>query len=214
MSQKIYPHEFNYIKEQTYQLINAYQSVNDSRTLATFEGLIKEKIQQQLKETYEEVDLFLDQIMVQNITKARADSYLSQLQSEVRPLELPSEKQIKKCFRKVKKLKVPDCSKWELTRYSYLSWVDSGSQKKYMMATINQQFLGLYGHFEPQVKKGICSICQHEGNVSLFLTTTKSGADGSYTKKGNYICVDSDQCNAQLTSLKGMLEFFTRYKGS
>ncbi|WEG73954.1 FusB/FusC family EF-G-binding protein [Vagococcus intermedius] len=213
MPQIIKPHDFNYIKEQTYHLINAYQSVNDPRTIATFEGLIEEKINRRLKEKYEKVDLFLEQVMTPSMTKTRADSYLSQLQTEVLPLEQPSDKQIQKCFRKVKKLKIPDISKWELTRYSYLSWTDSGSQKKYMMAPINQQFVGLYGHFEPSIKKGICAVCQHEANVSLFLTTTKAGADGSYTKKGNYICVDSDQCNYQLTSLKGITEFFARYQG-
>ncbi|HCK2872238.1 TPA: hypothetical protein NZC54_003390, partial [Enterococcus faecium] len=49
-------------------------------------------------------------------------------------------------------------------------------------------------------------------NVSLFLSTTKAGSDGTYTKKGNYICHDSDQCNQQLTKLAPFYEFAERVK--
>ena len=75
-----------------------------------------------------------------------------------------------------------------------------------------EKLKGISGTLSPTINKGICSICQRTSNVSLFLSTTKTGSDGTYTKKGNYICHDSDQCNQQLVQLAPFYEFTERVK--
>ncbi|BDP81315.1 hypothetical protein EfmAA290_19910 [Enterococcus faecium] len=76
----------------------------------------------------------------------------------------------------------------------------------------DEKLKGISGTLSPTINKGICAICQKTSNVSLFLSTTKAGSDGTYTKKGNYICHDSDQCNQQLTKLAPFYEFAERVK--
>ncbi|EQC80588.1 fibronectin-binding protein [Enterococcus sp. HSIEG1] len=41
----------------------------------------------------------------------------------------------------------------------------------------------------------------------MFLSLTKSGGDGTYTKRGNYICRDSEQCNQQMEQRETLDEF-------
>ncbi len=48
--------------------------------------------------------------------------------------------------------------------------------------------------------------------ISLFLATTKSSGDGTYTKKGNYICLDSDACNQHLYDLSFFHDFLNALK--
>lgn len=55
--------------------------------------------------------------------------------------------------------------------------------------------------------KSICTICEKTSVVTLFLATTKKKKGGNYTKNGTYICVDSDQCNRQIQSLRGFEKF-------
>lgn len=43
--------------------------------------------------------------------------------------------------------------------------------------------------------------------VTQFLATTKRGADGTYTKNGTYICLDSEQCNQQIQAKEGLEHF-------
>ena len=116
-------------------------------------------------------------------------------------------KQIEKMFRKVKKLKIPDFASVDLKETTYLSWDDIGSQSKFMIIATEQGFTGLHGHVSTEVKKGICPLCQHEGNVSMFLSLTKSNGDGTYTKRGNYICRDSQRCNQQMEQPANLHDF-------
>ncbi|MGC3598970.1 hypothetical protein ACPTJ4_14925, partial [Enterococcus faecium] len=71
--------------------------------------------------------------------------------------------------------------------------------KKFMVYYEDEKLKGISGTLSPTRNKGICEICQKTSNVSLFLSTTKEGSDGTYTKKGNYNCHDCDQCNQLLT---------------
>lgn len=207
MQPTIEPYEFMFIKNQINQLINAYQSVNDRQTIATFEALVRGKISAHLKTDYPEVEELLENVMQVGMTKAKAALILEDFKEFVIPFKKPSSKQVEKVFRKVKKLKEPAWSHFDLRENTYVGWTDPGSQKKFLLLYQDQRLVGINGSFSPNVKKGICPLCQTEGNVALFMATTKTTGDGAYTKNGNYICVDSQLCNQQMTE-RSHLDYF------
>ncbi|MHC5247197.1 FusB/FusC family EF-G-binding protein [Enterococcus sp. LJL120] len=214
MKTEIYPHQYFALKKQVDDLINVYQSVSDLKTVATMQSLIFERIDQIFPEKFAEIEALKEFILDKTLSKAKAQAYLEDLKAIVIPFETPSNKQVEKVFRKVKKLHVPILDKLDLKEHTYIGWNDPGSQRKYLMLYQDQRLTGIYGSFSPNVLQNVCTICNHVSNVAMFLATTKSGGDGTYTKKGNYICVDSDQCNRQLFELAPLHEFVVKMQES
>ncbi|MCC2753114.1 FusB/FusC family EF-G-binding protein [Enterococcus gallinarum] len=203
----IEPYQFHFIKHQVQQLVRTYQSVNDRHTIRTVEMLTEEAIQPFFSEEDKEAQSLIRQFFDSSLTMSKSLTILEALKKNVRPFQVPSVKQTEKLFRKVKKLKVPDFSQTDLRDYTYLAWDDIGSQSKFMIVNTQKGYQGIYGHLSIEVKKGICPLCQHESTVSMFLSLTKSGGDGTYTKRGNYICRDSEQCNQQMEQRETLDEF-------
>ncbi|MGY3767112.1 FusB/FusC family EF-G-binding protein [Vagococcus vulneris] len=199
------PYNYNYIKEQISYLINTYKSVQDIKTVTTIQQTTLVKIEPLLGY---KVETIKSELMDKSLTNARAEKIYAFIKSNVIPFNQPSNKQIQKLFRKVKKMPVPDWEKLDLRDYTYLGWDDPGTQRKYIiLQDVEQRLQGIYGVMDSQVIKGACSICHQIGNVSLFLSTVNSAGDGTYTKKGNYICKDSHLCNLQIQSPEH-LQFF------
>ncbi|WP_071131180.1 FusB/FusC family EF-G-binding protein [Enterococcus timonensis] len=202
------PAEYFAIEALAHQLINAYNSVNDLKTVATFQALTFERITN-IGGNHEEIVMFCNHLDDVTINSTRLEKELVLLKNVVSPFEAPSQKQMEKVFRKVKKLNPPAFANWDLRNYSYLSWNDPGSQKKFILARDgeNGQLRGIYGSFSPNIKRNICAICHHTSNVALFMATTKTGSEGTYTKRGNYICVDGEICNQQLHDYEHFQKF-------
>ncbi|MFV0558893.1 MAG: FusB/FusC family EF-G-binding protein [Enterococcus sp.] len=211
MSVMITPAQFHSLKKEVDQLINAYQSVNDPKTIMAVQGLTIEKINE-IAETTEFIRELCEFILDKSLTKARAEQYFESFKEHVQPFKIPTSQQIAKVFRKVKKLKVPSWEMFDLREQSFLGWNDAGSQKKYLLCYQEERLVGLSGQLSPNNLKNVCSICNHTSNVALFLATTKTSGDGTYTKKGNYICVDSHTCNQQLLNIEQLHQFVTKIR--
>lgn len=207
MQPTIQPYQYMALKKAVNDLINVYQSVNDPQTVTTFQGTTLEKIREIVPEDYPEIQELIDFTLDIRLTKARTHQYFEDFKDFVIPFKAPSQKQIEKVFRKVKKLKIPDFQNWDLREHTYLGWNDPGSQKKFLLLYGPKGLTGISGSMPTEIKKNICTICHTESNVALFMATTKTGAEGTYTKKGNYICVDSEKCNHQLTSRDNLETF-------
>lgn len=212
MKAEIYPHQYFALKKQVDDLINTYQSVSDFKTVETMQSLVFERIDQIFPEKIAEIEAAKDFILDKTLSKAKAEVYLAGLKELVIPFATPSNKQVEKVFRKVKKLHVPNFASIDMQEHSYIGWNDPGSQRKYLLLYQAEQLTGIYGSFSPNILKNVCTICNHVSNVALFLATTKSGGDGTYTKKGNYICVDSDQCNRQLFETAPLHQFVNKMR--
>ncbi|NJE62867.1 elongation factor G-binding protein [Enterococcus durans] len=212
MEKTIKPYQYYFIKREVEQLLNAYSSVNDPKTVQTVQALAAEKIHELLDHPNTAVNEFMEKVLDVTLKKEKAERLLEELKVIVLPFIQPTKPQIDKLFRKVKKLKQPDWNQLDLKEHTYIGWNDLGSQKKFMIYYEEEKLKGISGTLSPTINKGICSICQRTSNVSLFLSTTKTGSDGTYTKKGNYICHDSDQCNQQLVQLAPFYEFTERVK--
>lgn len=212
MNNFIQPYQYVSIKEQSEKLFNVYKSVNDPKTIDTFQAITNDHIEQLFTEKYSEVDNFINIIMNPKINRSQIEKVLLGLKVYVIPFQQPSSKQIEKVFKKTKKLKQPDWDNIDLKETSYIGWNDSGKQKKYIIMYEDDKLTGVVGDLSTTIKPGVCSICKKESNVSMFLSTTKSKGDGTYTKNGNYICHDSIRCNQQLDQLEGLYDFIRTVK--
>ena len=101
MEQTIKPYQYFY-KREVDQLLNAYSSVNDPKTVQTVQALAAEKIRDILEHELPEIDTFLTTVLDVKLTKAQAERALEELKQIVQPFMQPSKPQIEKLFRKVK----------------------------------------------------------------------------------------------------------------
>lgn len=201
----IQPYEYNYIKQQITKLIDIYKTVSDkqiiktSQEMTTFNILpiLGDELHEKIKDSYLNVTL----------TNAKVVKVFDTIKKEVIPYKESSNKQIEKSFKKVKRLKFPIMEHYDLKEINYLSWDDISSQRRYINFYKDDKLLGFYGVMSTQVIKNVCSICHQIDNVSMFMCTTKVSGDGTYTKKGNYICKDSNKCNQQMITLDYLYNF-------
>lgn len=212
MNPIIQPYQYFAIQKQVQYLINSYHSVNDRETIQTIQAVTMEKIDEIIPEKYPEIEALKTFILDKSLTRAKTDSYFDTLKECVIPFKQPSNKQIEKAFRKTKKLKIPAWETLDLREHSYIGWNDPGSQKKFILYYQEEKLQGISGQLSPTILKNVCSICQKVSNVSMFLATTKTSGDGTYTKKGNYICADSEQCNHQLHDINSLYTFINQMK--
>ena len=201
MKKMLKPYEFNRIKYLTFDLVNVYHSVNDRSAQETFCGLVSSQMQELLDD--EHMAAFLEKIKDPSLTREDAEAALAELKAVVEPFPLQSEAAIRKLFKKVKKLKIPASSLWDLREVSYFAWNEVASGRKYILTADGR---GFYGNIYGQTKN-ICAICQKTSTVTQFMAVTKTGPDGTYTKNGTYICLDSDRCNQQIQSAQGLDRF-------
>ncbi|WP_303753236.1 FusB/FusC family EF-G-binding protein [Enterococcus sp. S86.2] len=206
------PYQFFALAKDIDDLINVYQSVNDKQTVNAVQALTTEKINTILPEDSEKKAALVQFILNPHLTKAAAERYLNELKEQVTPFVAPSAKQVEKVFRKTKKLRLPNFDAMDLKEHTYIGWNDPGQQQKFMLYYENGALKGLKGNFSSNILKNVCSICHKTSEVALFLATTKKGGDGTYTKRGNYICVDSDKCNHQLYDKQQLLDFANKVK--
>ncbi|MFC0361946.1 FusB/FusC family EF-G-binding protein [Enterococcus canintestini] len=209
---KLEPYHYFALAKAIDDLINVYQSVNDKQTVNAVQALTTEKINEILPEDSTQKEELLQFILDPHLTKASAERYLNGLKEHVTPFVAPSAKQVEKVFRKTKKLHLPNFDAMDLKEHTYIGWNDPGQQQKFLLYYDEQGLQGLKGNFSSNVLKNVCSICHKTSEVALFLATTKKGGDGTYTKKGNYICVDSEKCNHQLYDKKQLLDFVAKVK--
>lgn len=124
--------------------------------------------------------------------------------------------QIKKLFPKVKKLKVPDLAAIDYRYVTYIGWTDIATNKLFLVYHQDGQLVGIKGKFTPTNKKSTCLWNRHE-EVALFSAITKSrpaNASPDYYKAiGNYMCVNSDACNKNISDIAVSEKFISILQG-
>lgn len=198
--------QYNFIRTQIQVLVNAHSTVNDRVVLRALKSLTQEKVFTMFSNINEEqIELLSPINSIED--KSEAEKVLSQIKPYVYPFKKVSEQAIKKLFPKAKKLKTPILENLDLTEITYLGWDDIGSNKKYIVTYYDQTLIGLQGTFSVVNKKGICTFCHKFEVIGMFMTTTKGSEQGTFIKRGNYICQDSRNCNQNITSLNKLHDF-------
>ncbi|KWU55955.1 elongation factor G-binding protein [Bacillus mycoides] len=203
--------QYNFIKSQAYILANGHATANDRGVIAALKSLAIEKVLHVFGNlTTEQKELIDMVITVEN--REDAESFLLQITPYVIPFQEVTLQTLKKLFPKAKKLKLPEMEGINMKETSYLSWIDKGTSRKFIIAKSNNKFVGLQGTFQSINKKSICSLCHGHEEVGMFLVEIKGNIPGTFVKKGNYICKDGVACNQNMKSLDKLNDFIERLK--
>ena len=194
------------IEQQVKKILSAKSSSKDPEVLNAVKGLAVAEIKEKLPNATAEILHAISNIS----DRTDAELFKESLKRYTIPFKTISEKGLQKLFRKDKKLKLPKLEMVDWHSISYLSWLDSGTQRQYIVIEKDGAFVALRGVSQPQyATKGICAICNQHGAVHLFTATVKGNAD-MYTSYSNYICDDVETCNAHVTDYEKLEAFVAR----
>lgn len=203
--------QYQFVKKQAKKVMNTYITTKDPQVIQAIQELVSQEVNEKLGDMSVEHVLLLQPILKIE-TKEQLEQFTDGLKQYVEPFEKPSEAAIKKLFPKDKKLKIPALEKLDLREMTYLSWVDSGTNRKYLVYWEADVLKGVRGVFSHTGKKGICSICNQLSNVGLLMVSQSGTSLGTYKKRGNYICADSLVCNDGLTERSRLADFMNNLK--
>lgn len=198
--------DFHLIIQQLNKIINAYAMSKDSNVIQAVKGLVETELKARLVECDAQEEVIKQMLLVTERTDA--DLYIHNIQQYVVPFKQVSDSNLASLFKKEKKLKLPNMKAIDLSRTVYLAWDNPSNHHRYMVIEQNGKLKGLKGLIDNKVIKGICSICNHHADVSLFTTTVKGNTPDHFIKHSNYICTDSQNCNTNVSDTSRIIDFF------
>lgn len=148
------------------------------------------------------------QVDISMVEKAEdVDQYLSKAEAYVYSMKPVSESQIKKLFRKEKRLKLP--ATLEFDHKTYYGWFDQGKRKLYIVHWLEDRLLGMICNVkETEVSNSrMCSLCGHMNDSNEVVTVSakcKASDQDGYHAIGFNVCKDSDDCNGRITSIQAL----------
>lgn len=211
----IYNHQFNGIKRHTDFLQREYNSATDRKVLDAVIHSTEGHVAELLGHLTDEQSGLITPLF-KRLSKVEYEQKLDVLSPYTIAFPTVAEAAIKKLFPKAKKLKLPDFSTIDVNSLTYLGWIDIATTKLYMVYVRNEKLVGIECRYTITNKKSVCSLCNSYGQVALVtaIAKTKGASSPDYYKAvGNYMCVDSVQCNKQITDITSLEAFIGQIFG-
>lgn len=128
-----------------------------------------------------------------------------------------TEGQIKKLFRKEKKLKLPEDKVQEL-RHSYLGWEDEAKKRLYFAYTKDGLLKGMAGQVNSSKVRNttMCTLCGHmsdSGDVVNLTVRCKTKGQDEYHTIGFNVCRNSVACNSRITEPERLENLLNKVSG-
>ena len=198
--------EARLIEQQLNKIVRAKLTSSDQKIIATVRGLALAELEDKLTNVNDAIITEIEKIE----DRLEADLFINSMKAYTIPFKTISEKAIQKLFKKDKKLKLPKLEMIDWQAISYLSWLDKGSNRQYIVLESEGQYTGLRGVADLQNPiKGVCTICNEHSTVHMFTATVKGNGD-NYTSYSNYICADTNMCNQNISDYSKLEDFVTR----
>jgi hypothetical protein len=204
-------HQYNEIKKLIGQLQSASNSVSNLKVVEAVRSDTEAKISglfSDLTDLQKQLLVKLDQLQ----TTADFQRYLHALEPYLAEEYADvTDNQVKKLFPKHKKLKIPNLKGITYRLATYLGWTDIATNKLFIVYDLNGKLIGIEGKYTPTNKKGVCFVCNRHTEVALFTAVTKWKPEGAspdyYRAIGNYLCVNSEVCNKNITEVEVLEKF-------
>ncbi|MCR8658791.1 FusB/FusC family EF-G-binding protein [Paenibacillus endoradicis] len=204
-------HQYNLIKKQVDLLQSVCNTAANQKVIQSVREQAQVKVLEACPVTNEQQLQSLHAISLIN-TANEFQSYLKSLEPYLEAFPQVTDNQLKKLFPKIKKLKTPNWSELDYRYVTYLGWTDIATNKMFLVYRLNNLVVGIEGRFTPTHKKGVCFLCNKHEKVALFTSVIKTkpakASSDYYKAMGNYMCVDSDTCNHNITDVSALEKFF------
>jgi len=204
-------HQYNLIKKQVNLLQSACNTAANQKVIQSVREQTQVKVLAACQVTTEQQLQSLNAISLIN-TITEFQSYLSSLEPYLEEFPKLTDTQLKKLFPKIKKLRTPNWVGLDYRYVTYLGWTDIATNKMFLVYRLDNQFVGIEGRFTPTHKKGVCFLCNRHEKVALFTSVIKAkpakASPDYYKAMGNYMCVNSDTCNHNITDVTALDKFF------
>lgn len=209
-------HQYNFIKKQAGLLQHALRTIADPKVLESVRYGTESKIAELFPDAADNQKQLLDKISGLQ-TADDFQRYLKALEPYLAEFPRVTEKQIQKLFPKNKKLKIPDLSAIDYRYVTYLSWLDISTNKLFIVYHVNGQFVGVEGRYTPANKKSFCFLCNRFEELALFSAISRKRPAHSspdyYKAVGNYLCMNSHECNKNMTDISALEKFIDAVVG-
>ncbi|WP_019914301.1 FusB/FusC family EF-G-binding protein [Paenibacillus sp. HW567] len=201
-------HQYNFIKKQTKFVLHTLRTVADRRVLETVRYRAARNIIEDFPSLTEKQQQMLEQVSVYEKAD-EFEQYISELEPYLDSFPPITIKQIQKLFPKNKKLKIPDLSSIDFRYITYLSWVDITTNRLFIVYPFEGRFIGIEGRLTPTHKKGYCLFCNRQQELAYFVVKNKPAhsSPGDYHSTGQYICMQSHECNQSITDTASLEKF-------
>lgn len=203
-------HHYNFIKKQAGILEHAIRTNADPKVLESVRYGTEIRITELFPEAANSQKQILEPLSVMD----KAEDFQKFLKTlEPYLVEFPpiTGKQIQKLFPKNKKLMMPDLSAIDFRFVTYLGWIDVATNKLFIVYHLNGQWIGVEGRYTPTNKKSYCFICNRQEELALFSAISKKrpahASPDYYKAVGNYLCVNSQECNRNMTYISSLEKF-------
>ncbi|XEC95154.1 FusB/FusC family EF-G-binding protein [Paenibacillus tarimensis] len=208
-------HHYNFIKKQIDYLQHAYRTVSDPKVVESVRYGTESNIMGLFPDADDIQQLLTGKIPTLQ-TAEDFQQYLLSLEPYMTAFPQVTATQIRKLFPKNKKLTIPDL-KLDYRHITYLGWLDISANKIIIVYPFNGQILGIEGRFTPTGKKGACFLCNRHEETALVTAVTKARPAKSspdyYKAVGNYMCMDSEACNKNITDVASLERFIHEVLG-
>lgn len=205
-------HHYNLIKKQIGHLQHASNTVADPKVVESVRYSAHAKIIEAFPDATEPQKQTLGNVSALG-TSEQCQHYLLTLEPYLLAFPPVTVNQLQKLFPKNKKLKVPDLAAIDGRHVTYIGWTDIATNKMFLVYDLHGTIVGIEGKYTPAAKKSVCFVCNRHEEVALFTAIAKSkpaNASPDYYKAvGNYLCVNSETCNKNVTDVAA-LETFIR----
>ncbi|WCN38757.1 FusB/FusC family EF-G-binding protein [Aneurinibacillus uraniidurans] len=208
-------HQYNFIKQQTKLLRHASNTVLDPAVIEAVKSSAGSKIVQLFPDATDIQKQMMEKISTLKIEEEFRE-YLGSLVPYLVEFPRVTEKQIKKLFPKNKKLKMPDLGTIDFRSLTYLGWIDISTNKLFIIYNLNGEIIGVEGKYTLTNRKDMCSLCKGYGEVALVSAISKARVSNSpdyYKAVGNYMCINSHECNKNITDVTDLERFIQNVLG-
>ncbi|QHW32868.1 FusB/FusC family EF-G-binding protein [Paenibacillus rhizovicinus] len=203
-------HEYNFIHKQADYVLHTLRTVGDPKVVAS----VRSNAQAKVAELFPTITDHR-RTMLESVADLKSGEDFQKYMEALEPYRIAfppiTTKEIQKLFPKNKKLKLPDLAQIDFRHVSYLSWIDIATNKMFIVYPAGGQFVGLEGRYTASNKKSYCFACNRLEEVVLFSAIHKkkpANASPDYYKTvGNYICINGDQCNKNVTDVAALEKF-------
>lgn len=199
---------YHLIEQQLNKILNAYSTTKDKNVILAVKGLVDTELTENLSLDSTQLNLIEDLYHITDYSQG--ELFLETLKQYVIPFRKVTLSNLKSIFKKQKKLKLPKLESIDFQHICYLTWDDVSTHQKYVIFEQQGKLKGVKGNKDTKVVKGICAICNHHSDVSLFTTTVKGPVVDTFKKHSNYICTDGESCNKNIADLERVTNFFER----